>query len=67
MFGALVDDVLEVLSIAEADVSHDADCVEGQHFFDGLIKKPDSALVPILNLERALRLGDLMGKPSRAR
>lgn len=61
MFGAIVDDVVEVSAVQESEVDTLVDGLENKDVFVGIIKRDEQKLAPILHLERALRVGDLVG------
>lgn len=60
IFGAIVDDVVEVQAFNESDVDHSVDSLSYKDMFDGLIKFQGASLAPILNLKRALRIDELI-------
>lgn len=60
LFGAIADDVVEVASIPESDIDHGMDQISSKDVFAGIIKRKGAELAPILNLERALKLDELI-------
>jgi purine-binding chemotaxis protein CheW len=60
MFGAIVDDVVEVLAIADENIDHAVDNLNNKDVFDGIIKKDGAQLAPILNLNKALRISEFI-------
>ncbi len=60
LFGAIADDVIEVSAIADIQVDHAVDGMANKESFKGIIKKNGETLAPVLNLEKALRLHELI-------
>lgn len=60
MFGAIADDVVEVLAIGDELIDNSIDGLENKEVFTGVIKRDGSPLAPILNLERALKIDELI-------
>lgn len=59
-FGALVDDVTEVISVNKEEVDHSLnEELQGERAYQGVIKLPDHYVAPILNMEMALRIDEL--------
>jgi purine-binding chemotaxis protein CheW len=59
MFGAIVDDVLEVKLIGENEIELNVQDLNQKEMFQGVIKIRESGLAPILNLNNALRINEL--------
>ncbi len=66
IFGAIVDDITEVVSVTDSEIAPAAELSELGHVFSGVIKSEKKPLAPILNLESALRLNELIHLPSIA-
>lgn len=60
MFGALADDVLEVVAIDDSQVDFSVEGVKNREVFVGVIKRTEKPLAPILNLEEALKVNELI-------
>ncbi len=60
LFGAIIDDVVSVVSIADESIDHSMDEVAHAEYFTGIIKFENGVLAPILNLEKALRIQELL-------
>jgi purine-binding chemotaxis protein CheW len=60
LYGAIVDDVIDVQAIHETDLDHSIDRPRNQETFDGMIKRQGAELAPVLNLKRALRIEELV-------
>jgi chemotaxis signal transduction protein len=60
LFGAIIDDVVSVVSIAPESIDHSMDGVTHAEYFTGIIKFQNGVLSPILNLEQALKIQDLI-------
>jgi purine-binding chemotaxis protein CheW len=60
MFGAIVDDVVEVLAVPDENIDHAVDNLNNREVFDGIIKKDGAQLAPILNLDKALRINEII-------
>ena len=60
LFGAIVDDIVEVLSVTLNDIDTGAEnmCIDGS--YRGIIKISDRPLAPILNLESSCHVKDLI-------
>lgn len=56
LFGAIVDDVAEVLSVDESMIEGVSDNPEDKKLFKGIIKLGDGALSPIIDLSIALKI-----------
>lgn len=65
-FGAIVDDVLEVQSIPNEMIDRSLESLSHGHLFEGLIKKQGEDLAPILNLQKALRIHELVNTSAKA-
>lgn len=57
-FGAIVDDVSEVLSVDASMIETTAGSGEENKLFKGILKLPEGALSPILDLTVALKIND---------
>lgn len=60
LYGAIVDDVVEVQAISEADIDMSMEGAKRSEGFAGMIKRQGSGLAPILNLKEALRIHELL-------
>ncbi len=60
LFGAIIDDVVSVVNIAPESIDHSMDEVANAEYFTGIIKFENGVLAPILNLEKALRIQELI-------
>lgn len=60
IFGAVVDDVTEVISINSSLIDYSVDNLSHGEYFSGIIKFENRSLVPILKLEKALRINELI-------
>ncbi len=60
LFGAIVDDVKEVQAVSEAEIDFSVDGLEGKDVFLGILKREGQTIAPILNLEKALRVKELL-------
>ncbi len=60
LYGALVDSIVEVVSVPEAQIDRSAQTLQGATVFSGIIRVDQMPLTPILNLEKALRLDELL-------
>lgn len=60
MFGAIADDVLEVQAVADSSIDSSVDGLENKEVFSGIIKREGSPLAPVLNLEKALKINELI-------
>jgi purine-binding chemotaxis protein CheW len=60
LFGAIIDDVVSVVNIAPEAIDHSMDEVANAEYFAGIIKFENGVLAPILNLEKALRIQELL-------
>lgn len=60
LFGAIADDVVEVQAIYEDAIDSSVDGLENKEVFGGIIKRKDAPLAPILNLEKALKINELI-------
>lgn len=59
LFGAIVDDVIEVQAVPDSIIDHAADNIHSREVFMGIIKREGQELAPILNLVRALKIDEL--------
>ncbi len=60
LYGAMVDDIVEVLSVTDAEMDRSTETLQGATVFAGIIKVSQRPLAPILNLEKALKLDELL-------
>ena len=60
MFGAIVDDVVEVQAISNREIDHAVDGLNNKDLFEGIIKREGADLAPILKLEKALQVVELI-------
>lgn len=60
LFGAIIDDVVSVVQVGEESIDHSMDNVANAEYFDGIIKFQNGILAPILNLEKALKIEELI-------
>lgn len=60
LFGAIIDDVVSVVSFAPETIDHAMDDVAHAEYFNGIIKFQNGILAPILNLEKALKFEELI-------
>lgn len=63
LFGVIVDEIAEVISVYESEVDHSTDEFEKGNVYAGIIKQVQKPLAPILNLERAIKLNELLAQP----
>ncbi|MFZ9596313.1 MAG: chemotaxis protein CheW [Bdellovibrionia bacterium] len=59
-YGAIVDDIVEVLSVDESQIEPAPDSLAGSSCFLGVLKVPQKPIAPILDLAAALRLDELL-------
>jgi purine-binding chemotaxis protein CheW len=59
LYGAIVDEVVEVQAYPSDSIDHAVDSVSVKDFIDGIIKRKDNELAPILSLEKAMRIHEL--------
>lgn len=60
LFGAIVDDVVEVAAISAAQIDHPAGEKVAEDGVVGIVNREGAELAPILNLKIALRINELM-------
>jgi len=60
IIGAIVDDVVEVQSVPEGEIERAIDELANKEVYEGVIKRAESGLSPILNLKTALKLTELV-------
>lgn len=66
LFGAIVDDVVEVQAIPHQEIDHEVDGINNREVFAGIIKREGSDLAPILKLDKALQVVELSAINKRA-
>lgn len=60
LYGAIVDDIVEVVSVNDSQIDRSTEALQGTQVFSGIIKIPERPLAPVLNLEKALKLDELI-------
>lgn len=58
-YGAIVDDILEVVSVPEQEIDTNTESLRSKEAFTGLIKNKDRGLAPILNMTKALKINEI--------
>jgi purine-binding chemotaxis protein CheW len=65
LFGAIVDEVVEVAAVDSESTDFDVSEIASSNFFSGVIKRVEKPLAPILNLESAFRLSEMLKLESK--
>lgn len=65
MFGALADDVIEVTAVDASEIDAAVDGLKNREVFMGVVKRAEKPLAPILNLEKALKVNELIALESK--
>lgn len=60
LYGAIVDDVIAVQAVSSDDIEYSIEGMNNKEVFEGIIKQNKEDLAPILNLEKALKISELM-------
>jgi purine-binding chemotaxis protein CheW len=60
LYGAIVDDIVDVQGVHESQLDRSIDNLKHKDVFEGVIRRSDESLSPVLCLQKAMKLNELI-------